>query len=257
MTGVLVAVAVIGTWAMARGDDDPPVEQTIDRRLEIVGKTDGLLADKIEQREADTRSRVRALYKLTRSGRTPLWLDPERRRNFVRWRGAAARILHRDLRELELLYQERAVARRARARLERDRAAAAAAEPPAAGSLAPPVRGRVVAGFGRYRHDGSRATLVRRGVELASERGADVVAVAAGQVAFAGPLRGLGTAVVVDHGGYLSVIGRIGAAVVAAGDTVARGQPLGTARGGRIYLEIRLDLGAGGEPIDPAPLLDR
>ena len=57
-----------------------------------------------------------------------------------------------------------------------------------------------------------------------------------------------------DDGSH-AVIGRLGAVAVTRGDRVHGGQPVGAAAGDRVYLEVRLPIGAGGLPVDPAPLL--
>lgn len=242
-----VVAALVATHTTARGDGDR------EARLDAVAKTEGLLDDALAERETRVRTRVRALYKLARAGDTPLWLDVDARRERVRWRGAARRILRRELRELALFREERRVAGRARHRLERSRVGPG----PAAGSLLPPVSGRIVAGAGPYRHRASKATLVRRGVLLASAPGAAVVAAAAGKVVYAGPLRGLDRAVVVDHGGYHTVVGQLASVDVSAGDSCRAGGVLGQAGGDRVYFEVRLAGTAGGSPVDPAPLLRR
>lgn len=244
---------------------DPPngtpvgdaIGQSIDARLDAVARTEVMIDRKLTERRAQLRARACALYKLARAGDAPLWLDPAQRGTRVRWRGAARRILGRDLYELSLLREEMGVASRARARLEAERARMAAARQPGPGSLARPVPGAVVAAFGPYRHRASGATLSRRGVLLASRRGREVRAVAGGQVVYAGPLRGLGQAVVIEHHGVTSVLARLARVAVSAGDVVTRGAVVARAAGDRVQLEIRVDLGVGGEPIDPAPLLER
>ncbi len=236
---------------------DGSIGPSIDARLDAVARTEVMIERKLRDRRTQVRGRVRALYKLARAGDAPLWLDPAQRATRVRWRGAARRILHRDLYELSLLREELAVASRARARLEAERADLAAARQPKPGSLARPVPGAVVAAFGPYRHRASGATLSRRGVLLSSRAGQEVHAVDAGRVVYAGPLRGLGQTVVIEHRGATSVLARLDQVTVSAGDAVDRGAVVAHAAGTRVQLEIRLDLGVGGEPVDPAPLLAR
>ena len=57
--------------------------------------------------------------------------------------------------------------------------------------------GEVVTGFGEVSESGVRA----RGLTLATAPGATVVAPARGRIAFAGPFRGYGQIVIIDHGG--------------------------------------------------------
>jgi murein DD-endopeptidase MepM/ murein hydrolase activator NlpD len=61
--------------------------------------------------------------------------------------------------------------------------------------------------------------------------------------------------VIVDHGSYLTVIAKLGELAVPAGAPVSRGDRLGRAARHRVYFEVRVELGPGGLPIDPEPLL--
>ena len=256
----IVALLLVGTALVAGATvqsqaADPEIVAAIDARLAVVGKTADVLDDKYSARAQATRARVRSLYKVARAGFAPLWVDTDERGATLRRRAAARRILRRELRELALLHDEIAIASAARQRLEGERLQTDARRPPPA-SLARPVAGSIVAGFGRYRHRASRARLSRRGLELRARPGAAVVAVADGVVRYAGPVRGLATAVVIAHDGFLSVIGRLTDPAVAAGEGVARGQRLGAAAGRRVYVEVRLAVGDSGYPIDPQPLFE-
>ncbi len=127
-----------------------------------------------------------------------------------------------------------------------DRIAAAPRLPP----YRLPVMGRVVAGLGEVSATGIRA----RGLTLAAARGAQVVAPTAGRIVFAGPFRGYGRIVIVDHGhGWTTLLTRFDALGVKVGDVVQQGSPLGTAAGGRagMTVELRRD----GRPIDITPLI--
>ncbi len=69
-----------------------------------------------------------------------------------------------------------------------------------------------------------------RGVEVVADAGAAIHAAAAGTVGFAGPFRGYGTLVIVEHeGGLFSVYGHLGGVDVEGGQRVSRGQRIGTA----------------------------
>jgi septal ring factor EnvC (AmiA/AmiB activator) len=111
--------------------------------------------------------------------------------------------------------------------------------------------------FGPTRHERSGATLSRRGLELEVEARAAAVAPADGVVRYAGPIRGLDAGVIVDHGSFVTVIGKLGELAVPAGAPVRRGDRLGRAARRRVYLEVRVEVGPGGLPIDPEPLLRR
>lgn len=256
----MVALALVAGLLTAAGSGRADqgkaagLDESLTARRASVDKTLGLLDTTWSERSTEVEQRVRALYKLARAGQAGLWLDPAQRTTRVHWRAAARRILRRDLRELDLLREELAVAHRAEALFQQVEPGAAG---PAERSLVRPVPGRITSTFGTYRHAASRATLSRRGVEMRTRPAAPIHAVATGTVRFAGTLRGLDQAVVIDHGSYTSVTGRLGRVQVSVGQEVGPGQAMGEAAGDRVYLEIRLDVGPGGEPLDPAPLLVR
>jgi len=75
-------------------------------------------------------------------------------------------------------------------------------------------------------------------------------------VRYAGPIRGLDQGVILDHGGYLTVIGKLGELALPVGAPIAAGDRIGRAARHRVYLEVRVKLGPGGLPIDPEPLLE-
>lgn len=70
-----------------------------------------------------------------------------------------------------------------------------------------------------------------RGVDLAAEAGATVLAAADGAVVFAGPLAGRGV-VSIEHGGGLRTTYEPVHALVEAGDLVRRGQPIAVVEAG-------------------------
>jgi len=108
-----------------------------------------------------------------------------------------------------------------------------------------PVAGRTVTGFGA-----PRGTLLSRGITLAPIGGAQVVAPAAGRVAFAGPYRGYGQIVIIEHpGGWTSLVTGLARADAQVGEQVGDGAPLGVAGPSRptVTLELRRD----GDPVNP------
>ncbi|MCC2977545.1 peptidoglycan DD-metalloendopeptidase family protein [Sphingomonas sp. PL-96] len=114
-----------------------------------------------------------------------------------------------------------------------------------------PVAGRVVTGFGEISDAGVRA----RGLTLAVEPGARIVAPLPGRVLLARSFRSYGTILLIDHGdGWTTLITGLSRASVARGTNVAAGTPLGIAPGGdapRITIELRRH----GEAIDLATML--
>jgi len=119
------------------------------------------------------------------------------------------------------------------------------------GRLAWPAEGTVanLAG-GSIRAGGARWA----GVLIETERGAEVRAVAAGQVVFADWFRHLGQLIVLDHGdGYLTLYGNNGELTRKPGDAIAAGEVIARVGDGAgelprgVYFELRAD----GEPLDP------
>ncbi|SFR96053.1 murein hydrolase activator EnvC family protein [Sphingomonas jatrophae] len=114
--------------------------------------------------------------------------------------------------------------------------APAPAGPP--GGYRLPVAGRVVTGLGETARSGVRA----KGITIATAPSARIVAPAAGRVAFAGPFRGYGAIVILDHGGgWTTLVAGLASASVRAGGRIAAGAPLGRAPAEepRITLELR------------------
>ena len=114
-----------------------------------------------------------------------------------------------------------------------------------------PVNGRITTGFGEMSDAGVRS----RGLTVVPNGGAPIIAPAAGQIAFAGPFRGYGIIVIVDHGGgWTSLVSGLGATSMAIGDHVDQGAPIGKAPTGaspRVTVELR----RRNRPIDMLPLL--
>lgn len=119
------------------------------------------------------------------------------------------------------------------------------------GQLRLPVRGELVARYGSKRGDGPNW----KGLFIRTEEGAEVRAVAPGQVVFADWLRGFGNLIIVDHGGqYMTIYGnnqsvlkRVGDRVN-AGDTIASAGSSGGNEQSGLYFEMRHQ----GRAIDPA-----
>lgn len=109
-----------------------------------------------------------------------------------------------------------------------------------------PVDGRILTGFGAAGEAGS----VSSGLTLAPRSGAQIVSPGRGQVAFAGPYRGFGQIVIVEHAnGWTSLITGLAKSNVTIGDVLVGGSPLGTAAedASPITFELRRE----GEPVNP------
>ncbi len=112
-----------------------------------------------------------------------------------------------------------------------------------------PVTGRLVSGFGE-----TAGTGPAHGIILAPAAGAQVVAPAAGRIAFAGPYRGYAHIVIIAHdGGWTSLITGLGRIDATVGETVVEGAPLGVAdpANPQVMVELRKD----GAPVNPMEYL--
>lgn len=108
-----------------------------------------------------------------------------------------------------------------------------------------PVTGRAVAGFAAPSPSGPAT-----GLTLAPRPGAQVVAPAPGRVAFAGPYRGYGRIVIIEHGGaWTSLVTGLARVDVRVGELVVGGAPLGVAAQARPT--VTLELRRGDEPVNP------
>lgn len=111
-----------------------------------------------------------------------------------------------------------------------------------------PVEGRLVTGTGEISDSGVHA----RGLTFAASASAPAVAPRPGRIAFAGPLRGYGEVVIVDHGGgWTTTVTDLTGLAVKRGDRVDAGQPLGRTAGGDVTVELRKD----GRPVPITSLL--
>jgi septal ring factor EnvC (AmiA/AmiB activator) len=94
-----------------------------------------------------------------------------------------------------------------------------------------------------------------KGLTIATRPGAQVVAPFDGQVMFAGPFKGYGQILIIDHGGgYHSLLAGMEQVNASVGQAVIAGEPLGTMRtegAPGLYLELRRQ----GQPINPLPWL--
>jgi septal ring factor EnvC (AmiA/AmiB activator) len=122
---------------------------------------------------------------------------------------------------------------------------------PASPAYRLPVVGSVVTGMGELSDSGIRS----RGLTIAAQASAQIIAPAGGHVAFAGPYRGFGKIVIIDHGhGWTTLITDMAELSVDAGGTVAQGDPLGVASKGRP--KITVELRRNSRPIDIVALVN-
>lgn len=228
------------------------IEQQIAAEQDTLAKTIATVDDKLAAADATRLHRVRAA---TRVIETPLAADASDadRMAAARRRAAARMLLERDAAERGLLADELAQLHGAEHEVTVAEASVATAVLP--DHLAWPATGTIARRFGEYQHERSKATLSRRGLDIEVDDHAVAEAPADGIVRFAGPIRGLDRGVVIDHGGYFTVIAKLGELATLVGAHVGKGDRLGRAARHRVYFEVRAKVGPGGLPIDPEPLL--
>jgi septal ring factor EnvC (AmiA/AmiB activator) len=124
------------------------------------------------------------------------------------------------------------------------------------GRLSLPVKGEVVAGFGRHKHPEFNSYTVSNGVSIVARQGADIHSVYDGQVIFADYFKGYGNMIIVDHGGgFFSLYAHAAKLSKKVGASVMRNEVLAdvgdvdSAAGPMLYFEIRYQ----GKPVDPGP----
>jgi len=122
----------------------------------------------------------------------------------------------------------------------------------AQGELPYPARGMLVARFGQQSEVGT----THKGLSIETREDAQVVAPYDGQVVFAGPFRGYGLLLIIEHGeGYHTLLAGMSRIDSLVGQRLLAGEPVGVM--GRsdgkpvLYFELRRN----GQPVNPLPWL--
>lgn len=118
------------------------------------------------------------------------------------------------------------------------------------GQLRLPIKGDLVARYGSKRGDGP----AWKGLFIRAAEGADVKAVAAGQVVFAEWLRGFGNLIIIDHGNqYMTIYGNNQSVLKRAGDIVKTGDIIANAgnSGGNEQSGLYFEMRHQGRAFDP------
>ncbi len=251
-SALLFALVLALLPAHAEPGPEGALSRQVTDELAAIDRARSTVGAKLGRADAAGARRIAAAYRLLR---VPAGAPDGGGMLAARRRAAARLLLERGLAERRLLAAEDAQLLRAAA--EKQAAAARLPELELPVEIGRPARGKIVRRFGTIRHERSKTTLARRGIDLAVEARAPVVAPEGGVVRYAGPIRGLDTGVIIDHGSFLTVIAKLDLPAVPAGAPVRRGDRIGRAANRRVYLEVRVLLGAGGLPIDPEPLLPR
>ncbi|PWC68932.1 metallopeptidase [Azospirillum sp. TSH58] len=225
--------------------------QTEEERQQVAQRTARLTGQAADLRQLMDRIEAerRAAAAAAAAKREAERLEAERReaeRRLAEQRAAEQRQAEQKLAEQRAAEQRAAeqklAEQRARAETETARAAPSA---PAGERL--PVGGRVTVRYG----EADRYGATSRGVTIQARAGSTVVSPQAGTIVFAGPFRGYGQILIVEHShGYHSLIAGFGRIDTAVGRRVATGEPIGLmpADGSPdLYFELRRH----GQPINP------
>lgn len=112
--------------------------------------------------------------------------------------------------------------------------------------------------FGMRNHPVTGGQKMHNGIDFAAPAGANILAIADGQVSFAGDMGGCGNAVEINHsGGYLSKYCHALKVLVQKGQSVKAGTPIalvgstGLSTGNHLHLGIKLN----GKYIDPKKVI--
>lgn len=113
-----------------------------------------------------------------------------------------------------------------------------------------PVIGDIVTGLGEISRSGYRS----RGLSIAVQPDAQIVAPAAGRIAYSGRYRGYDNIIIIEHEqGWTSLITNMAMTSVEVGDNVVQGAPVG--RSGSEDPIVTVELRRNGRPIDIAALI--
>lgn len=118
--------------------------------------------------------------------------------------------------------------------------------------LSAPAPGPVIEGFGQKQVGGVRS----QGLTFRTTPGASILAPASGDILYAGPLSGLGEAVILQANPRTQIV-LAGEFTVRMreGESVSQGQEVGAAANRGVGVNLYLELRDLGRPIDPAPWL--
>ena len=113
-----------------------------------------------------------------------------------------------------------------------------------------PARGRVIEQYGQDTKIGSSA----KGASFRTRNHAQVVAPFDGRVVFAGPFKGYGQILIIQHGAaYHTLLAGMRRVDASLGQRLLAGEPIGVMgtrkEGTRLYVEVRRK----GQPINPLP----
>ena len=136
-------------------------------------------------------------------------------------------------------------------KLRPDKGVAAGAFMAARGNIPYPVKGNVIKQYG----DPTESGVTSKGIVMRTRPNAQVISPYDGTVLFAGPFRGYGELLIIEHGdGYHTLLAGIGRLDPSVGQSLLAGEPVGimvAESNPTLYIELRRN----GQPINPAAWL--
>ena len=121
----------------------------------------------------------------------------------------------------------------------------------ARGNIPFPVKGNIIKKYGEMTDSG----LSSKGITIKTRPNAQVISPYDGTVLFAGPFRGYGELLIIEHGdGYHTLLAGIGRLYTSVGQSLLAGEPVGIMvadSNPSLYIEIRKN----GQPVNPSTWL--
>ena len=122
----------------------------------------------------------------------------------------------------------------------------------AQGEMPFPARGEIAVKFGQADNLGNPS----KGISIETRPGAQVIAPYDGQVVFAGPFRGYGLLLIIEHGeGYHTLLAGMSRIDGAVGQHLVSGEPVGVMGSADSKPLLYLELRRNGQPVNPLPWL--
>jgi septal ring factor EnvC (AmiA/AmiB activator) len=120
------------------------------------------------------------------------------------------------------------------------------------GRLPYPARGQVVGAYGQTNEVGNTT----KGITIQTRKGAQVIAPYDGQVVFAGPFRGYGLLLIIEHSeGYHTLLAGMAQVDCSVGQKLTAGEPVGVMGQDESKPSLYVELRHGGQPVNPLPWL--
>lgn len=157
-------------------------------------------------------------------------------------------------REAEIAAQKAARAHESAAREAADAKPMTSDKPfsAAQGKMIYPAKGRLVERFGQPNEVG----VITKGISIATRKGAQIIAPYEGQVAFAGPFRGYGLLLIIEHSeGYHTLLAGMARIDANVGQKLTTGEPVGIMGDDDAKPALYIELRRQGQPVNPLPWL--